>query len=80
MIIVKDAKKTFDKIEVIQDFKDKTNWELKCTCLTQERITIWKHQLVIYLTGKQYKKKLPTLTLTFNLVLELLINAIRQEK
>lgn len=39
-IIVKDAKKTFDKIEVIQDFKDKTNWELKFTCLTRERITI----------------------------------------
>lgn len=40
MIIVKDAKKTFDKIEVIQDSKDKTNWELKFTCLTRERITI----------------------------------------
>lgn len=40
MIIVKDAKKTFDKIAVIQDFKDKTNWELKFTCLTRERISI----------------------------------------
>lgn len=40
MIIVKDAKKTFDKIEVIQDSKDKTNRELKFTCLTRERITI----------------------------------------